>query len=105
MSQYSKEKLASLPVRTVYRQLLKKMKYYPSKNRFGIMLAVKEEFHKNKDLTEERAIFVERKKAWMGLAHVLYYIEKMDELNKNYALMDRGITESLNPKDKDFIYF
>jgi hypothetical protein len=80
------------------------------------MLAVKEgfffiyyltliEFHKNKDLTEERAIFVERKKAWMGLAHVLYYIEKMDELNKNYALMDRGITESLNPKDKDFIYF
>ncbi len=50
-------------------------------------------------------IAVERKKAWMGLAHVLYYIDKMKELNENYALVDRGVTESLNPKDKDFIYF
>ena len=41
----------------------------------------------------------------MGLAHVLYYKEKMKSLNENYSLADKEQTESLNPRDKDFIYF
>ena len=41
----------------------------------------------------------------MGVAHVMMYAEKMEELKNNYAIKDSGFTESMNPKDKDFIYF
>lgn len=64
-----------------------------------------QEYRKNRSITDEKEIFVERKKGWMGLAHVLYYREKVNLLNENYSLQDRGMTEPLNPKDKDFIYF
>lgn len=110
-----KDILSKLSTKTIYRLLLKNMKYYPSKNRFGIMMAIKEgnsiyikkklEFHQSKDITDEKSIKVERKKAWMGLAHVLYYKEKVNEFNNNYSMTDTGFTEPLNPKDKDFIYF
>ena len=40
--QFSAEELAKLSTRTIYRLLLKNIKHYPSKNRFGIMLAIKE---------------------------------------------------------------
>lgn len=40
--QFSAEELAKLSTRTIYRLLLKNIKHYPSKNQFGIMLAIKE---------------------------------------------------------------
>jgi len=63
------------------------------------------DFHDKRDMTGEREVFLERKKAWMGVAHLLLYKEKAEEMQKNYSLVDRQFTEALNPKDKDFIYF
>jgi len=56
-------------------------------------------------LTDEREIKIERKKAWMGVAHLQLYREKAAEMETNYSLTDRKFTETINPKDKDFIYF
>jgi len=103
--QFSAEELAKLSTRTIYRLLLKNIKHYPSKNQFGIMLAIKEEFRDHRNLTDEREIKIERKKAWMGVAHLQLYREKAAEMETNYSLTDRKFTETINPKDKDFIYF
>lgn len=56
-------------------------------------------------MTGERALFIEKKKAKMGVAHILLFNEKMKELQNNYRIQDSGFMESLNPRDKDFIYF
>ena len=40
----------------------------------------------------------------MGLAHVLMYIEKKEELIDNYENTPTNY-DCLNPKDEDFIYF
>lgn len=40
--QFSVEELSKLSTRTIYRLLLKNINHYPSKNKFGIMLAIKE---------------------------------------------------------------
>lgn len=56
-------------------------------------------------MTDEREIFIGRKKAYMGVAHLLLYKEKAQDLNENYSLTDKAFTDTLNPKDKDFIYF
>ena len=39
---YTKDQLVGLSTKTLYRLLLKNIKFYPSKNRFNIMLAIKE---------------------------------------------------------------
>lgn len=41
----------------------------------------------------------------MGVAHVMLFNEKMKELESNYRIQDSGFVDSLNPRDKDFIYF
>lgn len=41
----------------------------------------------------------------MGLAHVLLYKEKNQELKTSYTIKSDGYTPSLNPRDKEFIYF
>jgi hypothetical protein len=56
-------------------------------------------------LTDEREIKIERKKAWMGVAHLQLYREKAVEMEEKYSLTERNFTETINPKDKDFIYF
>lgn len=48
------EEIVKLPIKTLYRMLLKNFEFYPSKNRFGIYLAMKEEFRKHKDITDEK---------------------------------------------------
>ena len=83
MSQFYKlAELEKLSMRTVYRMLLKNMKSYPSKNRFGILEAVQEEFRENRRVPEAEAVKL-RKKAQMGFRHVMYYIEKNKDLMKN----------------------
>ena len=42
MNYTNKEELAKLSLCTIYRMLVKNMKDYPSKNRFPILLAIKE---------------------------------------------------------------
>lgn len=42
MQQFTKEQLMALNPKQVYRHLLKNIKYYPSKNRFEMMLTIKE---------------------------------------------------------------
>ena len=123
MSFYSNEVLSKLSTLTLYRILIKNMRFYPSKKKFEVLLSIKEgkdlskklknpfffrfflEFRKNKSLTEEKLIIIEKKKARMGVAHVMLFNEKMKELQDNYRIKDSGFVESLNPRDKDFIYF
>ena len=45
------------------------------------------------------------KKARIGLRHVLMYISKNNEMRQNYRIADEGFVESMNKKDKDFVYF
>jgi len=68
-------------------------------------MTIKDEFRKNRNLKGEKPIFLEQKKARMGLAHVLYFKEKNEEMMKNYKIKEDTLLEGLNPKDKDFIYF
>ena len=53
---------------------------------------------------DKKKIEIERKKAVMGLAHVLMYIEKNEELSRNLDTTPTSF-DHLNPKDEDFIYF
>ncbi|KAL4461041.1 hypothetical protein ABPG74_016513 [Tetrahymena malaccensis] len=105
MSTSSLAEVANLTTKTMYRLLLKNMKYYPSKNRFQIMMAVREEFRENKALTDEKKIKIERKKARIGLAHVLMYKDKGKEFVESYRIKDDHSDLHFNPRDKDFIYF
>jgi hypothetical protein len=104
MSKYFKiADLEKLSILSIYHQLLKNMKLYPSVNRHNILLAIQEEFHENKNVTGERQK-KERKKAEMGLRHVLYYIEKNQDLLKNkYHNTDE--VEPFAKKRQDNIYF
>ncbi|KAL4506966.1 hypothetical protein ABPG72_001387 [Tetrahymena utriculariae] len=105
MSTNSLADVANLTTKTMYRLLLKNMKYYPSKNRFQIMMAVREEFRENKSLTDEKKIKIEKKKARIGLAHVLMYKDKGKEFVESYKIKDDLTDLHFNPRDKDFIYF
>ncbi|EAS01473.1 complex 1 protein, LYR family protein (macronuclear) [Tetrahymena thermophila SB210] len=105
MSTNSLADVANLTTKTIYRLLLKNMKYYPSKNRFQIMMAIREEFRENKQLTDEKKIKIERKKARIGLAHVLMYKDKGQEFVESYRIKDDPSDLHFNPRDKDFIYF
>lgn len=104
MSQFFKvSELEKLSTLTIYRMLLKNMKHYPSKNRFGILNAIQEEFHDHKSLPPNE-IPKMRKKAEMGLRHVMYYIEKNKDLmaNKYHNLDD---IEPIATKKDQNIYF
>ena len=50
------ELIQRMSVLALYRTLLKNMKFYPSKNRFQILLATKEEFRDNLNLKDEKRI-------------------------------------------------
>jgi hypothetical protein len=95
------QKMAPL---ALYRNIIKHMKHYPSKKRFNLLLASKEEFRQNMHLKDEILIYKEIKKARIGLFHIIYYATKMKELSESYAIKPDYV-ESLNPKDKDFIFF
>ena len=41
----------------------------------------------------------------MGLRNLQLYTMKNEEMKHNYVLKDELNTESMNPKDKKFIYF
>jgi hypothetical protein len=56
-------------------------------------------------LTEVKGINTQKKKAIMGIRHILLYREKNDELKDNYRINIDGLDESVNKKDKDFIFF
>jgi len=62
----------NLTVKAMYRLFLKNMRYYPSKNRFEVLLAVKEEFHDHKAITDERQIRIEKYKPHF------YYFRRID---------------------------
>jgi hypothetical protein len=41
----------------------------------------------------------------MGLAHILLYREKNQEMIANYSISRGDDDIGMNPRDKDFIYF
>lgn len=51
-----------------------------------------------------KAIESELRKARMGLAHILMYIEKSQELSEGFETTPANY-ETLNPKDDGFVYF
>ena len=74
MSQFFKvAELEKLSMKTIYRMLLKNLKLYPSINRYSIMVAVQDEYRESLSASPEQVVKM-RKKAQMGLRHVLYYI-------------------------------
>lgn len=48
------DEIFKLSTLTIYRMLIKNFKFYPSKNRFQIMLAMKEDFKENKNLKDKK---------------------------------------------------
>lgn len=60
---YTPQVLSSLSTLTLYRLLIKNMKFYPSKKRFELLLSIREEFRTNRGLPEDdRRTYIERKK-------------------------------------------
>ena len=57
------EAFKKLSLLAIYRQFLKNMKHYPSKNRFELLTAIQEEFHEKRGLTDKDQISKERTKA------------------------------------------
>lgn len=94
-------KLSSL---TLFKELYKNIMKYPISRRFEMRLAIIEAFKNSKDLKDEREIEKARKRAVLGLANVLMYNEKRDELMTEYENTPTNY-QCLNPKDEKFIYF
>ena len=57
------EAFKKLSLLAIYRQFLKNMKHYPSKNRFELLTAIQEEFHDKRGITDADQIGKERIKA------------------------------------------
>ncbi|CAD8161800.1 unnamed protein product [Paramecium octaurelia] len=103
--QHSIQEIQAMSLLTLYRMLIKNVQYYPSKNRFKIMLAIKESFRDNRLLNDPKRITQEIKIAQMGLRNLEMYRIKNKEMKDVYKVKDDGFQDSMNPKDKNFIYF
>ncbi|CAK78492.1 unnamed protein product (macronuclear) [Paramecium tetraurelia] len=114
--QHSIQEIQAMSLLTLYRMLIKNVQYYPSKNRFKIMLAIKESysinfykhflrFRDNRLLNDTKRITQEIKIAQMGLRNLEMYRIKNKEMKDVYKVKDDGFQDSMNPKDKNFIYF
>lgn len=105
MSQYYKvAELSKISTLTMYRMLLKNLKLYPSTNRFDIMIAMQDEFHNSRKITDPEQARKSRTKAEMGLRHVLYYIEK-NELVKQNKYHDNDDIEPFAKSKEETVYF
>ncbi len=62
-------------------------------------------FRVNKNLTNTDEIEKELRKARLGVAHVQMYIGQNEELRENYFNRGDVVDNSLNLKDKHFVYF
>ncbi len=89
---------------SLYRQLIKRLKKYPSLSNHSLYLEAKELFRLNRGLVDEKLIALERKKAAMGLAHIEMYIEQNAYLMKNSSTFSASY-QTLNPRDDTFVYF
>ncbi|CAD8094944.1 unnamed protein product [Paramecium sonneborni] len=103
--QHSIQEIQAMSKLTLYRMLIKNVQYYPSKNKFKIMLAIKESFREHRSLNDSKKIIQEIKIAQMGLRNLEMYRIKNQEMKDVYKVKDDGFQESMNPKDKNFIYF
>ncbi|CAD8082650.1 unnamed protein product [Paramecium primaurelia] len=103
--QHTIQEIQAMSILTLYRMLIKNVQYYPSKNRFKIMLAIKESFRDNRQLNDPKRITQEIKIAQMGLRNLEMYRIKNNEMKDVYKVKDDGFQDSMNPKDKNFIYF
>ena len=90
--------------KVLYRQLVKNLLSYPSKNKFGIYLEMKQVFRDNRHLTDQAEIDKAVKQARIGLAHIYMYIEKAQEFDELHYTTKKEY-ETMNPKDENFIYF
>ena len=98
------EQLYALSIKAIYRLLIKNVRSYPSVNRFDIYKEIKETFRTNRNLEHAESIKREKKKAIMGVAHMMMYNDKSQELiEKGYNT--KAEYETLNPKDENYIYF
>jgi hypothetical protein len=89
----------------LYRHLLKKMKLYPSRNRYPLILSMQEEFRSNRTLTDPKKINIEIRKAKTGAQHVDYYVAKSKELAKGGRSDPFEQRQSVFTNREDFIYF
>lgn len=89
----------------LYRRLLKTMKFYPSRNRYQLILAMQEEFRDHRTLTDPKRIKHEINKAATGAHHVDYYVLKSRELAKGGRITEAEQKESVFTDRDDFGYF
>ena len=89
----------------MYRYLVKNLLYYPSNNKLPIYIETKRIFKANKHLTDENEIEKELRKARLGVAHIQMFIEQNSELRENYFNSGAAVDNSINLKDKNFVYF
>ena len=101
---FTVEQLSGFSSRTLYRILLKGLKYYPSINAHEILIETKSLFRQNRMVADEETRLRERKKAVIGINHVQMYNEQNDYLQKNTGTLSKSY-ETANPRDDKFIYF
>jgi hypothetical protein len=63
----------STEVLSLYRQIIKHAKVFPSKNRLRILKEIRAEFKDNKSLTDQSKILIEWDKATKGLSQLTMY--------------------------------
>jgi hypothetical protein len=62
-------------------------------------------FRKNKYTADPQEKEKQLRMARIGMAHVQMFIGQNEELSKGYTNSGSAVDNSLNPKDKDFVYF
>ena len=76
------EKLENITVKTLYREILKAVRTYPSKNRQAFRQAIIEDVHDWKKITDEDKKAQAIKKMKMLYGHLTMWNVKMNEVNR-----------------------
>jgi len=93
-------------VLTLYRNILKHGRFYPSKNRVEILCSVHEFFKNSKKVTDPEELQERLRMAEMLLANFKMYHAKVIELRTGNKIVNPYPAEPFNrPGSKDFIYF
>ena len=99
------ETIKNMSVLQMYRYLMKNLLRYPTINKVEVYLEVKRVFHQNKMMINSEEIEKEIRKARLGVAHVEAFIGQNEQLFTSYRNTGVLSDNSLNPKDKGFVYF
>lgn len=78
-----------IPISKLYRQILKALAKYPSIKRNALIKETKEEFHRNKNLTNQKIIDERYQAAVRSLEDLKKYVE-LDKKSDEWSIHLRG---------------